>query len=241
MIALHKLGIVMACTIFFEPFGAAQGSAGYRDFEFGMSVASVAEQAQVEPSTARTTYTTPNLIQVLQWNSPGYFSSSAESDPVRSIQFNFYDDQLFKIIATYGRRELQGMTTEDLIEGISRVYGEPSTPNETVVITTSAGYEDRQKILAQWEGSDGIFDLYKSSLGGEFGLVGYSEKLDALVQKVGLEEGVALSGGAVLDEGLVKSLEKKLDVKLLIPPKPRLVTALGASIMAAETNQEEQR
>ena len=180
MIAVHKLGIVVACTIFFEPFGAAQGAAGYRDFEFGMSVASVAEQAQMEPSAARTIYTTPNLIQVLQWNSPGYFSSSAESDPVRSIQFNFYDDQLFKINATYGRRELQGMTTEDLIEGISRVYGEPSTPNETVVIMTSPGYEDRQKILAQWEGSDGVFDLYKSSLGGEFGLVGYSERLDTL-------------------------------------------------------------
>jgi predicted CoA-substrate-specific enzyme activase len=60
-----------------------------------------------------------------------------------------------------------------------------------------------------------------------------AEKLAALVQKVGLEEGVALSGGAALDEGLVKSLEKKLGVKLLIPPKPRLVTALGAATMAA--------
>ncbi len=60
-----------------------------------------------------------------------------------------------------------------------------------------------------------------------------AEKLAALVQKVGLEGDVALCGGAALDEGLVKSLEKKLDTKLLIPSQPRLVTALGAAIMAA--------
>ena len=180
MIALHKFGIVMVCIMVFEPSGAAQSPAGYRNFEFGMSVASVAEQAQVKPSTARTIYTTPSLIQTLQWDSPGYFSSSSESDPVRSIQFNFYDDQLFKIIATYGRRELEGMTTDDLIEGVSRVYGEPSTPNETVLIMTFTSYEDRETVLAQWEDGDGIFALYKSSLGGEFGLVGYSEKLDML-------------------------------------------------------------
>jgi len=62
-----------------------------------------------------------------------------------------------------------------------------------------------------------------------------SEKLAALVHKAGLEECVALSGGAALDEGLVKSLEEKLGVKLLLP-QPRLVTALGAAIMAAEAN-----
>jgi predicted CoA-substrate-specific enzyme activase len=59
-----------------------------------------------------------------------------------------------------------------------------------------------------------------------------AEKLAALLQKIGLEEEVALSGGGALDEGLIKSLEKKLDIKLLVPPQPRLVTALGAAIMA---------
>jgi len=63
-----------------------------------------------------------------------------------------------------------------------------------------------------------------------------SEKLAALVQKVGLEEGVAVSGGGALDEGLVRSLERRLEVKLLVPEQPRLVTALGAAIMAGEAD-----
>ena len=63
-----------------------------------------------------------------------------------------------------------------------------------------------------------------------------AEKLAALVQKVGLGEDVALSGGGALDEGLVKSLEKKLGVKLLVPPQLRLVTAMGAATMATKAS-----
>lgn len=180
MLSLHKLGIAIACTLFFGSLGAAQDPTGYRDFEFGMSVSAVAEHAQLEAAGARTIHTAPNLIQTLQWDSPGYFSSSADADPVRSIRFNFYDNQLFKIVATYGRRETEGMTADDLIDAISRVYGPPDRPNETVVITTSSGYEDRQAVVAEWARGDSVFDLYLSSFGGEFGLVGYSERLDAL-------------------------------------------------------------
>lgn len=61
-----------------------------------------------------------------------------------------------------------------------------------------------------------------------------ADKLAALVQRVGLEEGCALSGGGALDEGLTKRLEERLGVKLLPPPQPRLVTALGAAIMAED-------
>lgn len=64
-----------------------------------------------------------------------------------------------------------------------------------------------------------------------------ANKISALINRVGLEKDCAISGGGGLDEGLIKSIEEKMGVKLLVPPHPRIVTALGAAIMAEETEK----
>jgi predicted CoA-substrate-specific enzyme activase len=56
-------------------------------------------------------------------------------------------------------------------------------------------------------------------------------KISALVDRVGLEEPCAISGGGGLNIGLIKRLEE-LGVQLLVPPQPQLVNALGAAIIA---------
>ncbi len=58
-------------------------------------------------------------------------------------------------------------------------------------------------------------------------------KIFALVNKVRLEEQCAISGGGGLNVGLIKKLEE-LGIKLLVPPQPQLVNALGAAIIAGE-------
>jgi len=65
-----------------------------------------------------------------------------------------------------------------------------------------------------------------------------AEKISALVGKVGLEERCAITGGGGLNIGLIKWIERKLGVELLVPPEPQLVTALGAAIMAEETYKQ---
>jgi len=61
-----------------------------------------------------------------------------------------------------------------------------------------------------------------------------ANKISALIDRVGLEKDCAISGGAGLDIGLIKSVEEKLGIRLLVPPQPRIVTALGAAIIAEE-------
>jgi len=61
-----------------------------------------------------------------------------------------------------------------------------------------------------------------------------ANKLSALVDRVGLEEQCAISGGGSLNVGLIKSVEEKLGIQLLMPPQPQFITALGAAIMAEE-------
>ncbi len=62
-----------------------------------------------------------------------------------------------------------------------------------------------------------------------------ASKISALINRVGLEKDCALSGGGGLDIGLIKSVEEELEIKLLVPSQPQIVTALGAAIMAEET------
>lgn len=59
-----------------------------------------------------------------------------------------------------------------------------------------------------------------------------ANKISALINRIGLEKDCAISGGGGLDIGLIKSVEEKLGIILLVPPQPQIVTALGAAIMA---------
>jgi predicted CoA-substrate-specific enzyme activase len=61
-----------------------------------------------------------------------------------------------------------------------------------------------------------------------------ADKITVLVDRVGLEEQCAISGGGGLNIGLIRKLEENLGIKLLVPPQPQIVNALGAAIMAEE-------
>ncbi len=64
-----------------------------------------------------------------------------------------------------------------------------------------------------------------------------ADKISALIDRVGLEEQCAISGGGGLDVGLIKNVEEKLGIQLLVPPQPQIITALGAAIMAEESQR----
>jgi len=61
-----------------------------------------------------------------------------------------------------------------------------------------------------------------------------ANKISSLLDRVGLEERCAISGGGGLNVGLIKSVEKELGIQLLVPPEPQFITALGAAIIAEE-------
>jgi predicted CoA-substrate-specific enzyme activase len=61
-----------------------------------------------------------------------------------------------------------------------------------------------------------------------------ADKIAALIDKVGLKEECAISGGGALDIGLVKSIEDNLGIRLRVPDRAQMVNALGAAIMAEE-------
>lgn len=59
-------------------------------------------------------------------------------------------------------------------------------------------------------------------------------KIQSMVDRVGLEPDCAVVGGGAKDIGLVKSIEKSLGCKLLLPEEPQIIAALGAALLAEE-------
>ena len=68
-----------------------------------------------------------------------------------------------------------------------------------------------------------------------------ASNISSLVKKLKLEEPCAVCGGGALNTSLVKTIETELNTKLLIPPQPQLITALGAAIIAAASATSEPR
>lgn len=61
-----------------------------------------------------------------------------------------------------------------------------------------------------------------------------SDRIIGLLERVGVAEDVMMTGGVAKNIGVVKAIEKKLDVKLYISEEPQIVGALGAALIALD-------
>jgi len=61
-----------------------------------------------------------------------------------------------------------------------------------------------------------------------------ADRVTTMVERVGLEEPVCMTGGVAKNLGVVRALEEKLGVKLNIPNEPRITGALGAAYLARD-------
>lgn len=63
--------------------------------------------------------------------------------------------------------------------------------------------------------------------------ISIANKISSLIDRIGLKDDCAITGGAGFDSGLRSAIEKKLGIKLLVPDNPQIITAIGAAMMAA--------
>ncbi len=57
--------------------------------------------------------------------------------------------------------------------------------------------------------------------------------------QIKLREPAMMTGGVAKNVGVVHALEKTLGIKLIVPPNPQMVGALGAALIAFEQAQTE--
>jgi len=62
-----------------------------------------------------------------------------------------------------------------------------------------------------------------------------ASRISSLIRRVGLQKEIVMIGGVAKNPGFVRSLERDLEAKILLPDShPDFVSALGAAIDAAE-------
>jgi len=60
------------------------------------------------------------------------------------------------------------------------------------------------------------------------------DRIIGLLDRVGIEEDITMSGGVAKNIGVVKAIEKKVGMKLHIAEEPQIVGALGAALIALD-------
>ena len=174
-------GVSLRAAPVIAPSIDAQDLSRYREFQFGMDLPAIAKLADVKPSAAKVIHQRPALIQELEWQ-PQLSLYSSQADPVRAIFFSFYNGELFRIVVNYDRYKTEGLTTEDVVEAMSAIYGTATRPAAEITFSSSQVYNDSEVVIARWEDSQYSFNLFRSSYQPTFGIVGFSKRLDALAR-----------------------------------------------------------
>jgi hypothetical protein len=105
-------------------------------------------------------------------------------DPVSGIQFTFYEGELFRILVSYNQSLTEGLTDDDLIEGISADYGTPVRPAETIrIYSSSYNYGQDETVIARWEDSQYSYNLFRLSYNSTPGMLIFSKRLELPAQE----------------------------------------------------------
>ena len=160
----------------------------YRNFQFGETLPALAKQIGLDLSEVKLIHERPAIIQELEWPVWIGTGSAAQTDPVRTVLFSFYNGELFRIVVSYDQQETEGLTTSDMIEAISAKYGIATRLATTKIVSppTQVDYEG-DTLIARWEDSQYSFNLYRSPFQLTYEMTAFSKKVDALARVAAAE------------------------------------------------------
>lgn len=178
----RTLALSLFLILLSAPLLHAQDLSRYRDFSFGMSPAELSRQVDAHQLQTRLIQSRPVTIREVIWWPREISGASLPAEPVWQVLFTFYNDELYRILATYDRHATEGMTAEDLIESISVQYGAPTRPQDQISFPTNEVYSSTETVIARWEDAQFSVNLFRSSFLNTFGLVMISKRLDERVR-----------------------------------------------------------
>jgi hypothetical protein len=116
--------------------------------------------------------------------------------PVSQILFSFYNGELYRIVVTYDRYDIEGLTDDDMVQAVSARYGKATSlyPESSFFPTnyfdgstdkvipsffTSDSYRSADRVIARWEDPQNAVSLLRSNNLNSFQLALSSKRLDA--------------------------------------------------------------
>jgi hypothetical protein len=192
----------------------------YRGLQLGMSLTAAAKEAGTTPIEAKIVHQRPALIQEMEWRPRRpVLADPVKADSVRDGLLCFFNGELFRIIVTYDRYQVEGMTAEDMIEGISTTYGSATRPPAEIAFHSN--YGEVAAVIARWEDAEYSYDLVRTGDRSSFALVMYSKRLDALAQAA-ISQAVRLEAQEAPQRELEKQ-QKRAEEERLVLEKARSV------------------
>ncbi len=212
MTKARVLTIPILCAVLGGLLGAEDFS-NYRGLQFGMNLAAAAKQAGMKPSEARVVHQRPAVIQELQWLPRNSSGSPFQADPVKEGLLCFYNGELFRIVVTYDRYKVEGMTASDMIQAISATYGIATRP--AAQIPYHSIYGEVAEVVARWEDNEYSYNLVESGDRSSFALILYSKRLQTLAEAA-IVEAVRLDAQEAPQREVELQQKKEEESRLLL-------------------------
>jgi hypothetical protein len=217
MLAFHQGStgaIALLCGVLGTSMLSAADLSSYRGLKLGMSLAAAAKQTGTKPSDARATHQRPAVIQEMNWELRSSIQTgTTKPDPVKDGLLSFVNGELFRIVVTYDRYKVEGMSTDDMVDAISATYGTATKP--TAEIAYHSNYAEAAPVLARWEDSEYSYDLVRTGDRASFALVLYSKRLEALA-RTAIVESARLDAEAAPQRELDKQKKRDDDERLAL-------------------------
>ena len=102
------------------------------------------------------------------------------------------------------------------------------SPNDGVAISSTCVVFARSEVLSHLRGGADKCEVLAGACAA------LTDRVYALLKRVGVQEDFIISGGIAKNAGVVKRLEKKLNLKAKICFEPQIVGALGAALFAKD-------
>ena len=182
-LVLVSVGVVLGA----QPV-AAQSLARYRAYALGSSIPTIVASSGAHDADLKTLHERPARIQQLEWRAPYVATERTAPDPVRNILFSFYDDQLYRVVVTYERQRMEGLTNADVIEAVSTAF-DAIPMHAGLGAIASAELPPEATLLARWDDGASTLTLVRAGYTREFQLVLVSKQLSGLARSAITEAG----------------------------------------------------
>ena len=186
MTIFRTLAVPLSWAVLASPLLSAGDLSKYRDFRIGTDLATIAGQAQMDPSQAEAVHRRPALMQELEWRAQP-LGPSGEAEAVSGVTFSFYNGALYRLVISYDRYKTAGLTAEDFIEAVSATYGTADRSAAQIILLSIYGDKEALEVLARWEDAEYSFNLVRYSHQPTFTLAAASKPLDALARAAIIE------------------------------------------------------
>jgi hypothetical protein len=191
MNSAHVL-IVVAVGVAFSGYPAsAQDLTRYRAYALESSLDSVITASGARIADAKNLHERPAKIQELEWRAPYVSSGSQLADPVREVEFTFYNDALYQLVVTYDRDRTEGLTNADIVASLSATYGAPVLASAQTGTSRVAQAPVDSVVVARWDSASASLTLLRGAYSPDLQLILVSKPLSTRA-RIAIREAVRL-------------------------------------------------